>query len=138
MARPEIHAESSARRFGGVASDYLDLHLFLDSTKAAFADNRHRCLTHNSWFVREVIPRVFGLTRTNSDGRQYSTVEAAEQHVAEDFGGYVPAAADYLSCLQMQDWMNGPPAQAPSQALVNAWRRQRSEERTLRPRNLID
>lgn len=131
MARPEIHAESSARHFGGVAADYLDLHEFMDSSKVAFCDNRHRAMTHNSWFVRSVVPRVFGAARTNSDGRTYSTVEAAERHVAEDFGGYVPGVADYLSEMQMADWMNGPPAQAPSQAKVNAWRRARNRNRNI-------
>lgn len=33
---PYIHAELSAKRFGGVPEDYLDIHELMDSSKAAF------------------------------------------------------------------------------------------------------
>lgn len=55
MAKPYIHAESSARRFGGVPKDYLEIHNIMDSSKAVFADNRHRALTHNSWFIGHIL-----------------------------------------------------------------------------------
>ena len=58
--KPLFHARSSARKFGGKPEDYFELHDFLDSSKQAIADNRHRALTHNSWFISVVIPRVFG------------------------------------------------------------------------------
>lgn len=126
MAKPHVHAESSARKFGGVPEDYLDIHLFLDSSKASFADNRHRAMTHNAWFVHDVIPLVFGHTRPNSDGTRYSTVDVAEQHVAEDFGGYIPSPADFLSCMEMHDWMNNGGGGPPSQRKVAEWRKKRA------------
>lgn len=51
MSKPIRHAISSAKQFGGVAEDYLPIHDFMDSSKSAFADNRHRVLTHNAWFI---------------------------------------------------------------------------------------
>ncbi len=67
--------------------DYLEIHLFMDSSKAALADNRHRALTHTSWFVSFILPKIFGVTLTNSDGKVISVCDIGEQHVLEDFGG---------------------------------------------------
>lgn len=72
MAKPLVHAESSARRYGGIPEDYIELHDFMDSSKASFPDNRHRALTHNAWFIGTVLERVFGheieLTCTQCNG----------------------------------------------------------------------
>lgn len=59
MAKPIIHARSSARRYGGEPEDYLPIHDLMDSSKAAFPDNRHRALTHNSWFFF-IVEKIFG------------------------------------------------------------------------------
>lgn len=107
MSKPIIHARSSANIFGGVVEDYLDIHEFMDSSKGAVSDNRHRALTHNSWFVRNVIEKVFGLEIKNSDGTMVSTRDIAEQHCTEDFGGYIPTAQDYMQNMNWQDWMGG-------------------------------
>ena len=40
MAKPWIHAVSSAKRFGGVPDDYLAIHEFMDSSKSTIADMR--------------------------------------------------------------------------------------------------
>ena len=45
MAHPLKHAESSARKFGGKAEDYLPIHNWFDESKAFLADFRHRALT---------------------------------------------------------------------------------------------
>ena len=42
MAHPFKHAESSARKFGGKAEDYLPIHNWFDESKAFIADFRHR------------------------------------------------------------------------------------------------
>ena len=114
MAKALVHAQASARRFGGVVEDYLPIHDFLDSSKAVLADNRHRALTHNAWFLAVVLERVFGHTIANADGRQVSVRDVAEQHVMEDLG-FIPSAQDYLDQMQYQDWMHGHgrPAGAP-------------------------
>ena len=108
MSKPFIHAQSSVRRFGGQVSDYLEIHNFMDSSKSVMADNRHRALTHNTWFIATVIERVFGVTIINSDGKEISVRSVAEQHVLEDFGGnFIPTAQDYLQEMDYREWMNG-------------------------------
>lgn len=106
MAKPWTHAKSSARKFGGVPEDYIEIHDFMDCSKGAIADNRHRALTHNSWFLKHVIERVFGWAITNSDGKEIPVREIAEQHVLEDFGGFIPTAQDYIQEMEMKSWMN--------------------------------
>lgn len=107
MSKPWIHATSSARKFGGKPEDYVDIHELMDTSKAVIADNRHRALTHNSWFIATILPRVFGTTFLNSDGRVVSVRDIGEQHVLEDFGGrFIPTAQDYLQDIPAHDWIN--------------------------------
>ncbi len=129
--KPHIHAESSAKHFGGKPEDYLDIHLFLDSSKSATGDLRHRALTHNSWFINIVVPRVFGHTRKNSDDKIYSTIEVAEIHVMEDFRGFIPSPTDFLNKMKFEEWMdNGgePGTPPPSGAEIKKWRKQKKIE----------
>lgn len=106
MSKPYIHAQSSAKLFGGVPDDYIDIHNLMDASKGAMADNRHRALTHNAWFLSVILERIFGVTRTNSAGKVYSVRDVGEQHVLEDFGGkYIPSAQDYLAQIEWQPWM---------------------------------
>lgn len=107
MAKPYVHALSSARRWGGAPEDYLPIHDFLDSSKGVVADNRHRALTHTAWFLSVVLERVFGHTLTNADGRTVSVRDVGEQHVLEDFGGFIPTAQDYLQAVPHAPWMDG-------------------------------
>ena len=44
MSKPITHAESSARRYGGVAADYLPIHDFMDSSKSALPTPSLRAL----------------------------------------------------------------------------------------------
>ena len=106
MAKPWIHAESSARKFGGKPDDYLPIHDLLDSSKSVIADNRHRALTHTSWFIGFILEKIFGTTLTNSDGKIVSVRDVGEQHVLEDFGNrFIPSAQDYLAEMEHQEWM---------------------------------
>lgn len=115
MSKPWIHSESSARRFGGKPEDYIEIHNLMDSSKATICDNRHRALTHNSWFIGTILERVFGVTLTNSAGRKVSVRDIGEQHVAEDFRGrFIPSAQDYLAEMEMKDWMNNGAGVPPS------------------------
>ncbi len=112
MAKPWIHAQSSARRFGGKPEDYIEIHEFLDTSKSAVPDNRHRIFTHNAWFIFFIPEKIFGRNITNSNGREVSVREICEQHVQEDFGGFIPSAQDWVQAMDMQPWMNaagGPP-----------------------------
>ncbi len=107
MANPEVHARSSVKRWGGKISDYIDIHILLDSPKVTMNNNTSRMLTHNIWFCRQIIPMIFGYNITNSDGRSVDTVDIASLHVSEDFRGkFVPTVQDYLQHMQVQPWMN--------------------------------
>ncbi len=107
MSKPWIHAVSSARKFGGTAQDYEQIHEFMDCSKSVMADNRHRALTHNAWFIAMILPRVFGNTFKNSEGKVVSTRDVGEQHVLEDFGGrFIPTAQDYLQDIPLHNWIN--------------------------------
>ena len=103
--KPIVHAENSMKRFGGKAEDYLKIHDLLDSSKSTIADHRHRALTHTSWFLSEILEKIFGVTITNSDGKNVSVRDIGEQHVLEDFGGYIPTAQDYLQEMEYKEWM---------------------------------
>ncbi|MDM1543909.1 hypothetical protein [Empedobacter sp. 189-2] len=106
--KPHIHAKSSVKKFGGKLEDYLEIHQLLDSSKAAFADNRHRALTHNSWFINTILPKIFGDTIVNNDGITVSVIDIAERHILEDFGmQFIPSAQDYLVEMKHEAWMNG-------------------------------
>jgi len=104
---PYIHAELSVKRFGGVIDDYLDIHELMDSSKAAFPNNGHRVLTHNSWFVVTILPKIFGHQRINSEGKKYNVKDVGEYHILEDFKmRFIPSVQDYLEHLDVQPWMN--------------------------------
>ena len=104
---PYKHAELSAKRYGGTPEDYLDIHLLLDSSKETFPDNRHRILTHNSWFVGKILPLIFGHVRYNSDKKQYSVKDVGEFHVLEDYKfRFYPSVQDYIENLVKQPWMD--------------------------------
>lgn len=115
MAKPWIHATSSARRFGGKPEDYLEIHQLMDSSKGAMPDNRHRALTHNSWFLSNILERIFGVNIKNSDGRDVSVRDIGEQHILEDFGNrFIPSASDYLEEMEYVSWMNADKNSFPS------------------------
>lgn len=107
MSKPYIHSLSSVKRHGGVPEDYMPIHEFMDSSKSVIADNRHRALTHNAWFISVVIPAVFGETMVNSDGKTISTRDIAEEHCIEDFHGFIPSAQDFIDHIPAEEWMNG-------------------------------
>lgn len=106
MSKPWIHSLSSARKYGGNPEDYIEIHNFLDSSKGVIADNRHRALTHNSWFLSVVLERVFGVTFQNSADKTISVRDIGEQHVFEDLG-CIPSGQDYLGELEYKSWMEG-------------------------------
>ncbi len=100
---PYYHAVSSARKFGGVPDDYLDIHEWFDESKAHYADFRHRALRHHSAGVYECQTR-FGTTIVNSSGRHVPVRLIGEQHVLED-SGWIPSVADWLKHIEPQAWM---------------------------------
>jgi hypothetical protein len=103
--KPYIHAQNSVRKHGGRPEDYLPIHDFLDMSKAAHADMRHRAILHNS-LGPYICERVFGHTLINSDGRTVHVRDLAEEHIIEDMGR-IPAVSEYLDGMPMYDWLGG-------------------------------
>lgn len=103
--KPIKHAESSVTKFGGQVKDYLEIHNFMDSSKAHIADHRHRALFHSA-FGCFIVEKVFGITITNSDNKEISTRDIAEQHILEDLG-FIPTFQDYANCMTIEPWMGG-------------------------------
>jgi hypothetical protein len=104
--KPYLHAKASAKRYGGVPEDYQPIHDFMDSSKAAIADVRHRVILHSA-FGCFIVEKVFGITRTNSENRLYSPRDIAEEHIQEDLG-HIPSLDKWLEHLPIQEWMGGP------------------------------
>ena len=107
MAHPNIHAKSSAKKFGGKPEDYIHLHEWLDETKSWFGDSLHRMFRHHSEGIFEMEKR-FGTEFKNSDGKTVYTRYVGEQHVKEDCFNYIPSAKEWvenISKSQRPQWM---------------------------------
>jgi hypothetical protein len=117
--KPWLHAKISAKKFGGVPEDYIDIHEFLDSSKAAHADMRHRAVLHNAFGIY-LAAQVFGTMEQQSDGswkrmpyirnsagELVQVRDVAEQHVLDDLGK-IPSVGDYLQHMTLEPWMGGP------------------------------
>lgn len=119
MSKPLIHAQSSAKKWGGHYTDYLPIHELLDSSKSVTSLPSHRILTHNTFFLSTILPRIFGEVFIRpSDGVEVSTRDIGEQHVSEDFHGFIPSASDYLDQLNIVPWMMNGKGTPPSHAMV--------------------
>lgn len=95
--KPLQHSEQSIRRYGGNIGDYLEIHEFLDMTKAAHPDMRHRALLHNS-MGPYIAVRVFGRVITNNDGYRVDVRQICEDHIIEDLGR-IPTVSDFLELI---------------------------------------
>lgn len=84
--RPWQHARSSAGKSGTWLGD-LPIHEFMDGTKVACPDLRHRIVLHNADLGPELAARAFP---GRADARA-----VALRHVAEDLG-FTPTLADWL------------------------------------------
>lgn len=107
--KPWVHAQNSAKRWGGKPEDFLPIHEWFDQTKAAHADMRHRAILHNAMGIY-ICAQVFGDANqnlTNSDGRVIPVRDIGEQHVLEDMGR-IPSVSDYLNGMPLYDWLGGP------------------------------
>ena len=105
MAHPLKHAQRSAKRFGGKPEDYLPIHNWFDESKAFLADFRHRALRHHSEGIF-LCEEIFGISITNSEGKEVPVRYIGEQHVKEDLGR-IPTAQDWLTQSKPERWMYG-------------------------------
>jgi hypothetical protein len=93
--KPLQHAQISAKKYGGCWQDYIELHSFLDSSKATCAHFKHRFLLHHAEGI-EIAVRIFGETIVNSDGQIILTKSLLTDHLIEDVGKMV----------SIEDWAN--------------------------------
>ena len=111
MSNPLVHAERSARKWGGIPEDYLAIHQWFDATKGRCPDNRHRLVLHNSFGVL-LAERMFGASLTNSELRRVFVRDIGFQHVMEDLG-FVPTLAECLAETPLRPWMAGAKRHSP-------------------------
>lgn len=105
MGDPLQHARSSADKFGGEASDYLEIHQILDSSKLFLADWRHRSVLHNTFGVHLMENWIIGLTfERESDGVEVCTRTVVTQHIMEDLN-MVPTLGEFLREMPIRRWM---------------------------------
>jgi Domain of unknown function (DUF6915) len=76
--RPFHHARASAKRTGRHWREDLEIHEFLDSSKVAYPDLRHRMLLHSTDLGGELAVRAFP---SRADIR-----EVVSRHIQEDLG----------------------------------------------------
>lgn len=103
--KPYLHSKIHAKKYGGVPDDYADIDDFIDSSKQAVADVRHRAILHSA-FGCFIVEQVFGRTRVNSDGKTYSPRDIAEDHIQQDLS-FIPTMEHYLNNMEIQPWMSG-------------------------------
>lgn len=103
--KPYLHSKISVKKFGGKVEDYQQIHDFIDSTKAALPDMRHRSILHNSFGIF-LVEKVFGTSIVNSDNMVVQVRDVAEQHVLDDLG-FIPTLQDYLKHMKIEKWMGG-------------------------------
>lgn len=94
--KPLQHAQISAKTYGGVWTDYIELHNFLDSSKATCAHFKHRFLLHHAEGI-ELAVRLFGERIINSEQQTVSTRLVLTDHLIEDVG----------SIVTIENWANG-------------------------------
>ncbi len=78
---------------------------------------RHRAILHNSMGIY-IAETVFGTTRTNSEGRTYSTRSIGEDHVLEDIH-FIPSLSDVLKEMPEVPWLYGMPKNVTTMKLVD-------------------
>jgi hypothetical protein len=103
--KPHLHARVSVKRWGGVPNDYLPIHNFIDQTKIAMPDIRHRAILHSA-FGCYLAEQVFGVTIVNHEQKEVSVRDIVEEHIIEDLG-FIPSIERWLSKLPIEGWMSG-------------------------------
>jgi hypothetical protein len=103
--KPFLHSKIHVKKYGGIAADYADIDDFIDSSKQAMPDVRHRAILHSA-FGCFLVEQMFGRTRINSAGREYSPRDVAEDHILQDLG-FIPTMEQYLNNMAIQPWMSG-------------------------------
>ena len=105
MAHPWEHAKSSARKFGGLPIDYIEIHNWFDETKAWIGHSKHRMFRHHSEGIFQ-LEQIFGISFINSVGKTVYIRYIGEQHVKEDCNNYIPSAKEWVDNINTPtEWM---------------------------------
>lgn len=113
---PYHHALSSAKKFGGIPADYLEIHQWFDETKSLMGDARHRALRHHTAGIFWCEDK-FGVLVTRADGKDVPVRLVAEQHVMEDMG-FLPTPEWWLSNMKLTFEMNRVPVRHKDEELA--------------------
>ncbi len=86
--KPLQHAQISQKTYGGCWQDYIEVHNFLDSSKAACAHFKHRFLLHHQEGI-ELGVEIFGESIINSENKTIEIRQVLTEHLIEDVGRIV-------------------------------------------------
>lgn len=114
---PFDHAILSSRDFGGTPENYIEIHLFMDSSKLYYPFWMHRMFTHNSFFIG-IVEKVFGpclnINEKNFQGK-IPTRRIVEEHIKQDLNGFIPSMQNWVEEFKetiktgkKSSWMNSP------------------------------
>lgn len=92
------HSLLSKKKFNGEATDYLQIHKFLDSSKLFYFNLRHRILLHNTYGI-DLCTRKFGETLVNSSNQTILVRDIAAEHCKEDLLGVVPTLNQWFKYI---------------------------------------
>ena len=93
MAHPFFHAAASAKKYGGVWEDYLDLHAWFDSSKAITPACVHRIALHTTFGLTLADQRWGSTLLRASDQVAVPVRSIGEDHITQDFGR-IPTLAE--------------------------------------------
>jgi hypothetical protein len=131
MAKPIVHARSSARRFGGTPETYLPIHELMDLSKSAHATVKHRLVFHHK-LGRSLIARVLGPIPA------VDVPAVVTQHTVEDLG-FEPTIDDYLeAAVNIEPWVTRPVTSVQRQCENSVARWGGTPEDYLRVHELMD
>ena len=110
MANSYVHAQTSARHFGGVPEDYIKIHEWIDQFKQSMGDIRHRAFLHHGkgpWMDQEVFGYYIEVF-SQKKGKKIKVMvrDIAENHIVEDLG-WIPSPDDWAECMNCLVWMGG-------------------------------
>lgn len=114
---PDIHAKNSAKKYGGISSDYLEVHQAMDSAKEHIGTIIHRLILHNTFGIT-LVEKLFGeIVKAgnpdspvyvrqnyiiNSDGIKVYVKDILQDHVLEDMCGKIPTLAEQFENITVQ------------------------------------
>jgi hypothetical protein len=99
--KPFLHAQISAKIFGGHWKETLPIHDMLDSSKAAHPTMRHRAVFHSDLGVT-IAQSIFAPSKCSPMSGVADVGSVAIQHIEDDLGR-VPTIAEWAQCLRVPD-----------------------------------